>query len=137
VREICTLGAMWRGWKRVHGPAIEALPTETRSNKLGQTFGTPRQPSTRPSLSDFIRSRESRRIQRTKTAIRETRICGVISFAFLARHASKVALRGITAATYGSSLAPRAAVRPGVVVFILIAITLALLIVLWYRRERF
>lgn len=54
----------------------------------------------------------------------------MISFAILARHASKVAFRGITAATYESSLAPRAAVRPGVVVFILIAITLALLIVL-------
>ena len=36
------------GWKRIHGSAIEALPTETGSNKLGQTFGTPRQSSTRP-----------------------------------------------------------------------------------------
>jgi hypothetical protein len=36
------------GWKRFHGGAIEALPEETGSNKLGQTFGTPRQSSTRP-----------------------------------------------------------------------------------------
>jgi hypothetical protein len=39
------------GWKRIHGSAIEALPTETGSNKLGQTFGTPRQSSTRPVLT--------------------------------------------------------------------------------------
>jgi len=28
--------------------ATKALPTETGSNKLGQTYGTPRQSSTRP-----------------------------------------------------------------------------------------
>ena len=33
---------------RIHGLAIEALTEETGSNKLGQTFGTPRQSSTRP-----------------------------------------------------------------------------------------
>jgi hypothetical protein len=48
----CGKSARWvrcgGGWKRIHGLAIEALPTETGSNKLGQTFGTPRQSSTRP-----------------------------------------------------------------------------------------
>src|SRR5260370_13940221 len=48
----CGKSARWvrcgGGWKRIHGSAIEALPTETGSNKLGQTFGTPRQSSTRP-----------------------------------------------------------------------------------------
>src|SRR6202167_2360613 len=48
----CGKSARWvrcgGGWKRVHGGAIEALPEETGSNKLGQTFGTPRQSSTRP-----------------------------------------------------------------------------------------
>ena len=47
----CGKSARWvrcgGGWKRIHGSAIEALPTETGSNKLGQTFGTPRQSSTR------------------------------------------------------------------------------------------
>jgi hypothetical protein len=33
VREIRTLGAMWRGWKRIHGLANEALPEETGSNR--------------------------------------------------------------------------------------------------------
>jgi len=32
VREIRTLGAMWRGWKRIYGLAIEALPEETGRN---------------------------------------------------------------------------------------------------------
>jgi hypothetical protein len=48
VREIRTLGAMWRGLETDSRFGIEALPTETGSNKLGQTFGTPRQSSTRP-----------------------------------------------------------------------------------------
>src|SRR5579863_4663114 len=38
------------GWKRIYGQDIEALPTETGRNKLGLTFGTPRQSSTRPAL---------------------------------------------------------------------------------------
>src|ERR1700730_19299780 len=53
----CGKAARWvrcgGGWKRIHGSAIEALPTETGSNKLGQTFGTPRQSSTRPASSPY------------------------------------------------------------------------------------
>jgi hypothetical protein len=40
------------GWRRVYGLAIEALPEETGSNKLGLTFGIPRQSSTLQSTED-------------------------------------------------------------------------------------
>jgi hypothetical protein len=43
-----TAGAPELHPNRIHGSDTEALPTETGSNKLGQTFGTPRQSSTRP-----------------------------------------------------------------------------------------
>src|ERR1039458_8861758 len=48
----CGKSARWvrcgGGWKRIHGLAIEALPEERGSNRLGSTFGIPRQSSTRP-----------------------------------------------------------------------------------------
>src|SRR5260370_37286741 len=43
------------GWKRTHGLAIEALPEETGSNRLGPTFGIPRQSSTRPACGKVSR----------------------------------------------------------------------------------
>ena len=39
VREIRTLRAMRRGLETAHGSDIEALPTETGSNKLGRAYG--------------------------------------------------------------------------------------------------
>jgi hypothetical protein len=54
VREICTLGAMWRGLETGLRLAIEALPEETGRNKLGLTYGTPRQSSTRPALAAYV-----------------------------------------------------------------------------------
>ena len=50
----CGKSARWvrcgGGWKRIHGLATEALPEETGSKRLGRTFGTPRQSSTRPDV---------------------------------------------------------------------------------------
>ena len=39
MREIRTLRAMRRGLETAHGSDIEALPTETGSNKLGRAYG--------------------------------------------------------------------------------------------------
>jgi len=48
VREIRTLRAMWRGLETAYGTAIEALPTETGSPRLGWVYGAKRQSSTLP-----------------------------------------------------------------------------------------
>ena len=46
VPEIGTLGVMWRGLETAYGPAREALPEETGSQRIGRTFGVPRQSPT-------------------------------------------------------------------------------------------
>ena len=59
MREIRTLRAMWRGLETAYGTAIEALPTETGSPRLGWAYGAKRQSSTLPRHCGECRSYSS------------------------------------------------------------------------------
>src|SRR4051812_21673630 len=50
-REIRTLRATWRGLETAYGAAIEALPKETRSQRLGRAYGVKRLSSTLPAIA--------------------------------------------------------------------------------------